>query len=201
MKTNYILIDFENVQPKDLDLLQEGPFQVKVFLGPSQAKKIPTPTVIALQSFGARAEYICLEAGGSNALDFHIAYYLGALASQDCDGFFHIISKDAGFDPLIKHLKGKGRHVYRATCIADIPFFKPPVITDDAARVDLAISDLIRRKAAKPRTEKSLRNTLNALFGKKLSEQDLAELITALCERGIVKIEGTKVSYLLATDG
>jgi hypothetical protein len=30
MKTNYVLIDYENVQPKDLALLKEGPFKVKV---------------------------------------------------------------------------------------------------------------------------------------------------------------------------
>lgn len=31
---NYVLVDFENVQPKDLELLKKGPFKVKVFVGP-----------------------------------------------------------------------------------------------------------------------------------------------------------------------
>ena len=38
MRTNFVLIDFENVQPKDLGLLKDGPFIVKLFLGPNQSK-------------------------------------------------------------------------------------------------------------------------------------------------------------------
>jgi hypothetical protein len=45
-----------------------------------------------------------------------------------------------------------------------------------------------------------LLSTLHALFMKELSEQQLAALFSELCERGIVKLEGTKVSYHLPTD-
>ena len=38
--TNYILIDFENVQPKNLELLSKHPFKVYVFVGASQ-KSVP----------------------------------------------------------------------------------------------------------------------------------------------------------------
>ena len=31
-RTNFVLVDFENVQPKDIDLLKDGPFKVKIFL-------------------------------------------------------------------------------------------------------------------------------------------------------------------------
>ena len=63
----------------------------------------------ALQTLGSSAEYVTLETTGANALDFHIAYYIGVLSSQDPSAFFHVISKDTGFDPLIKHLKGMPR--------------------------------------------------------------------------------------------
>src|SRR5512139_1668904 len=99
MRTNFVLVDFENVQPKDIGLLKDGPFRVKVFLGPNQSK-IPVSLAAALQSLGERVEYIMLEAAGNNALDFHIAYYIGALSVVEPAAFFHIISKDAGFDPL-----------------------------------------------------------------------------------------------------
>ena len=39
-RTNYVLIDYENVQPTDLALLREGPFKVKVFLGANQARSL-----------------------------------------------------------------------------------------------------------------------------------------------------------------
>ncbi len=38
MKTNYVLIDYENVQVQSLALLKGGEFQVRVFLGPNNTK-------------------------------------------------------------------------------------------------------------------------------------------------------------------
>lgn len=198
MRTNFILVDFENVQPKDIGLLKDGPFKVKVFLGPNQPK-IPVSLASSLQSLGNNAEYIVLETAGSNALDFHIAYYIGVLSSEDPAAYFHIISKDSGFDPLIKHLKGKKVFAQRSTCIADIPYFKPSLPTAPDTQIEVVVADLIRRKASKPRTQKTLLSTLHALFKKELSEQQLTQLFTSLCNRGIVKIDGTKVSYTLPT--
>jgi hypothetical protein len=194
VKTNYVLIDFENVQPTDLALLRDGPFKVRVFLGPNQAR-IPLSLATTLQAFGHDAEYVVLKASGSNALDFHIAYYLGMLSSQEPSAFFHIISKDAGFDPLIMHLKGKGVRAHRFARIAEIPFFKSEVAPPDDSRIETAITHLLRLKAAKPRAQKTLLGTLHALFRKELSEKELSVLFMALCDRGIVKVEGTKVSY------
>ncbi|MCW5595053.1 MAG: hypothetical protein KIT42_04170 [Rhodocyclaceae bacterium] len=198
-RTNFVLVDFENVQPKDIGLLKDGPFKVKVFLGPSQSK-IPVSLAAALQSLGESAEYIILETAGNNALDFHIAYYIGVLSANEPMAFFHIISKDSGFDPLLKYLKGKKIFAQRSTCIADIPFFKPTLPVAPEAQVEAVIADLIRRKASKPRTQKTLLNTLHALFKKELSEQQLSALFAALCKRGVVKVEGTKVSYALPTE-
>lgn len=202
-RTNYVLIDFENVQPQDLGLLKGGPFKVKVFLGPNQSK-IPVSLAVVIQSLGDKAEYITLEAAGSNALDFHIAYYIGALSAAEPTAFFHVISKDTGFDPLMKYLKGKKIFALRSTCITQIPYFNlnaapaaPAAPAAASELVDAAIVDLIRRKASKPRTEKTLLSTLNALFKKELSASQLDALFVALRKRGIVKVNGTKVSYTL----
>lgn len=198
-RTNFVLVDFENVQPKDIGLLKGGPFKVKVFLGPNQSR-IPVSLATALQSLGESAEYIILETAGNNALDFHIAYYIGVLSSVEPTAFFHIISKDSGFDPLLKYLKGKKIFIQRSTCIADIPYFKPSLPVAPEAQVEAVIADLVRRKASKPRTQKTLLSTLHALFKKELSEQQIAALFAALCERGVVKIDGARVSYALPTE-
>ena len=195
-RTNFVLVDFENVQPKDIGLLKDGPFKVKVFIGPNQSK-IPISLVTVLQSLGENAEYIILETAGNNALDFHIAYYIGVLSATEPAAFFHIISKDSGFDPLMKYLKGKKVFAQRSTCIADIPYFKPVLPAAPDAQVEAVVADLIRRKASKPRTQKTLLSTLHALFKKEMSEEQLATLFAALRKRGIVKVEGTKVSYAL----
>ena len=52
-----------------------------------------------LQNFGADAEYIQIDGHGKNALDFHIAFYIGRLAMESLGAFFHIISGDTGFGP------------------------------------------------------------------------------------------------------
>jgi hypothetical protein len=194
MRTNYVLVDYENVQPKDIGLLKGGPFKVKVFLGPNQSK-VPVTLAAALQPLGDNAEYVLLETAGNNAVDFHIAYYVGVLSSEDPDAYFHIISKDSGFDPLIKHLKGRKIFAQRSTSIADLPYFKPVLPAAPEAQVEVIVANLIRRKAAKPRTKKSLISTLHAIFKKELSEQQISQLFAALCARGVVKVEGNKVSY------
>jgi hypothetical protein len=197
-RTNFVLVDFENVQPRDIGLLKDGPFKVKVFLGPNQSK-IPVALATAVQSLGGNAEYIVLETAGNNALDFHIAYCIGVLSTTEPTAFFHIISKDSGFDPLLKFLKGKKVFAHRSTCIVDIPYFKPALPAAPEAQVEAVVADLIRRKASKPRTQKTLLSTLHALFKKELSEQQLAALFAALCTRGIIQVDGTKVSYALPT--
>lgn len=199
MRTNFVLVDFENVQPKDIGLLKDGPFKVKVFLGPNQPK-IPVTLATALQSLGSNAEYVVLETAGNNALDFHIAYYIGVLSSKEPTAFFHIISKDSGFDPLIKHLKAMKIFAQRSTCITDIPYFRPPLPATPEAQIEIVVADLIRRKTSKPRTQRTLLSTLHALFKKELSEQQLSHLFSSLCNRGVVKVDGAKVSYALPVE-
>lgn len=103
MSRTFVLVDFENVQPQNLGLLKAGPCRIKVFLGASQSK-ITLELARALQSFGSDAEYIQIVGSGSNALDFHIAFYIGRLSAEHPDAHFVIVSRDTGFDPLVKHL-------------------------------------------------------------------------------------------------
>ena len=54
---------------------------------------------------GENGQYVKISGNGKNALDFHLAYYVGELATNDPEVYLHVISKDTGFDHLIKHLK------------------------------------------------------------------------------------------------
>jgi hypothetical protein len=110
LKIDFVLVDFENVKPKNVNLLSPGPYKIKVFVGANQAK-IPFEMARALQAFGPDAEYVQIEGHGRNALDFHIAYYIGRLAAEIPGASLHVISKDTGFDPLLKHLKAPGGNV------------------------------------------------------------------------------------------
>ena len=194
MRTNIVLIDFENVQPDSLAALGEDHFKVLVFVGSSQSK-LPFEVVASLQQLAGRAEYIKISGNGPNALDFHIAYYLGQLASADPAAYFHIISKDTGFDPLIQHLKSKGIFAGRVKSIAEIPLIKASSAKAPSTRFGVALSWLQKTKASKPRTLKTLSSALDSLFQKQLSTEDVASIIAELAKQGHLSIVGTKVTY------
>ena len=196
MKINFVLIDFENVQPRNLGLLTAGLFKIKIFLGANQSK-IPLATARALHALGADAEYIQIEGNGSNALDFHIAYYIGKLAVEFPESFFHIVSKDTGFDPLIKHLKANKILCKRSTSITDIPLIKISNSKSGPERADAVIDNLVKRQASKPRTLKTLSSSIKALFINQATDEEVSEVIKQLTQRGAVTVTDGKVSYQL----
>ena len=196
MKTNYVLIDYENVQPDDIDILHNEHVRVIVFVGPHQTK-IAVEKAAALQRMGANAEYVRLSGSGPNALDFHIAYYLGHLAAKEPTAYFHIISKDTGFDPLVKHLKERKLRASRVQTIGEIPILKPIDPKSSPDRVALIVADLQKRGAARPRTVATLSSTISATFQKQLTAQEVSSLVSDLKDKGLVKVEGTKVTYKL----
>ena len=198
MKIDFVLVDFENIQPKNVNLLSPGPYKIKVFVGANQAK-IPFEMARALQAFGPDAEYIQIEGHGRNALDFHIAYYIGRLAAEIPGASLHVISKDTGFDPLLKHLKAQGIFCRRSKSLADLASVKASNSERNPERVVAVLENLVRRKAAKPRTIKTLRTTINALFGNQLGEEDLDLLVEQLKNRGAIRESDGKVHYELPT--
>ncbi|WP_437194143.1 PIN domain-containing protein [Planctomicrobium sp. SH527] len=196
MKTHYILVDFENVKPKNIDLLKNSSCKLMVFVGPQQSK-IPVSMALAIQSLGDNAEYLLLESSGKNSLDFLIAYYIGKLLVTSPQARFSIISKDTGFDSLISFLKAKKFAVDRCTSIEEIVTLKRPPQGISNVHVEKVITNLSQRNGSKPKSPKTLRSTLHAMFNKELSDKQLNELISQLRHRGIVKIEGTQVTYAL----
>lgn len=165
-----------------------------MFVGAHQVK-LPYKFVESLQQLGDRAEYIKITGNGSNALDFHIGYYIGRLAAADSTAYFHIISNDGGFDPLIQHLKTKKLFVQRARAISDVLIAKVSKGKSRAARIEMILGNLRQRKAAKPKTVKTLASTIDSLFQKRLSDQEVSGLINELAIKGYVTVSDTKVTY------
>lgn len=196
MRTNYVLIDYESVQPKDMSALQQDRFRVIVFVGAHQ-NKISFETAATLQQMGSNVEYVKISGSGPNALDFHIAFYIGQLAGKDPEAYFHIVSKDTGFDPLLSHLKTQKLRVLRVKTLRDIPLLKAGNAKSMEDRIAVIVGDLHRRAAAKPRTMKTLTTTIDALFLKQLSPEEIGALLTALQNLRYISVVGNKVSYSL----
>lgn len=188
----YILIDYENIQPKTLPSLKDENINILVFVGKSQ-DKINFNIAHSLQLIGKRARYIKIHATGNNALDFHIAYYIGLLAGVDKTARCHIISKDTGFDPLIAHLKATGIHCTRSD---SFPGNHKPEETTNKTLETKVIAHLEKIKKGRPSTEEKFRNMLIAVFKTEITLQEVSPLIETLKAKKIIQIdEKQKVFY------
>lgn len=194
MRINYVLIDFEKVQPESVELLAPDHFQLIVFVGKNQTK-LPFAIASSVQRLGTSARYIKICGNGSNALDFHIAYYIGQLAATDPSAYFHIVSRDTGFDPLIEHLRSSNVLVDRVISIGDIPLLKASNARSVDERLAVALARLEAMKLSRPRTVRTLQGTIASAFQKTLSDKEVARLVRELTDAGHVAIAGDKVSY------
>ncbi len=121
MPTNYVMVDFENTQPESLDELPVGAFKIKVFVGAAQAKaRARTRFFISMHRHAAFSEYVEMARSGPNALDMHIAYYVGRLLATEPDASVFIVSNDKDFDPIVEHVHKTGSHCTRVKSIAEI---------------------------------------------------------------------------------
>lgn len=218
---NVILIDYENVQPPSLKELLVPGFSVLVFVGASQAK-ISMDVVEAMHALGTQGRYVRCNGHGSNALDFHIAFYIGEMAATDPGTCFHIVSKDTGFDPLLAHLRSRGLTVGRSTSVAELPMFrtamkrpaavpppaeklpppppKPkPAQLSEALRLQHVCAQLLKQGKAKPARLKSLGSAVHNMFQKTLPDSDVNALINTLQQKKWIVLEGQAVRYQLPT--
>ena len=194
MRRNVVLIDFESVQPDSIEALNQDHIHVLLFCGANQTK-IPFELAATLQKLGARAQYIKISGTGPNALDFHIAYYIGKLAAEELGTFFHIVSRDKGFDPLIQHLKAQKILCVRSESIAEIPIVKNGARKLPVERADAFIAKLKEPKVTKPRTEKTMGSAIKAHFQPAIEEAEVQQILNAMVATGFISIDVGKIVY------
>ncbi|MCP9917361.1 PIN domain-containing protein [Cyanobium sp. ATX 6F1] len=197
-RTNYVLIDYESVQPSQLELLNRDGFVAYVFVGKVQTR-LSFETVSAIQDLGERAKYIKISGAGPNALDFHIAFYIGQIGATDADAFFHIISKDKGFDPLIEHLRERKVFAVRSETIGEIPIIRASTAKTPKERMGLVV-DRLKSGNSRPRTLASLSSSIDAILFKQVGEPDVQAVIDQMVKAGFVTLTDEKVSYKLIMD-
>ena len=101
----HVLVDWENVQPDEADCraLVPGATDVWLFHGPNQ-KNIGR----GYETFGERVTPVRIARTGKNALDFHLAFYMGYIAAKHPGSRLVVLSNDKGYGPMLDHAKELG---------------------------------------------------------------------------------------------
>ncbi len=188
-----LLIDYENVQNINLSEIEGADCKVYIFTGSSQ-NKIPIELVRSAQALGDRLDWVRIDGNGPNALDFHIAYYLGAYVAKNPTNEYVILSRDKGFDPLIKHITREKVSCKRISGISEIGPIKRTKGPD--AEYGKVIANLKKiEKGQRPRNKKTLRQHIKSLVGKTQSEEKLAQIVDRLFATKQIVEEHGKISY------
>ena len=110
MPGTHVLLDYENVQPSDAELRALVPDvgQVWVFHGPHQRE-----VEKRFASFGTGATAVPISKTGKNALDFHLSFYMGYIASRNPDSKMVVVANDKGYEPMLEHARAMGFVVRR----------------------------------------------------------------------------------------
>lgn len=134
---NHVFVDLENVKSIDATVIGGKNLKMHLFLGP-QNKKLDVDVVEQLLGNAQAVQMVRTVTVGKNALDFVLAYHLGQAVLTDPKGYFHIVSKDAGYDALVELLKSRHVKVKRHSDWSELHFHSPPKPTAVAAPVPVA---------------------------------------------------------------
>ncbi len=181
-RTNYIFIDFENVQEIDLDRIANKPVKVTFVLG-ERHKNLPVALVKLLLKYAGQVDLVETGRSGKNALDLVLAQCIGAAKQVDAHGYFHIISKDKDFDALIGHFQANGTLAARRAAFCEVP-----VLMKNAERVNHIIAYFKSKQVTLAKKRTTLESQIHALFGRALTPAELHSTIQGLVAKKVIEI-------------
>lgn len=191
MSEKLLLVDFENVQQVDLSRLDDT-FHIIVFVGANQ-KSVPIDLVKGLQGFGNRVAWQKVEGNGSNALDFFIACQLGRVRERSPQSECIVLSKDKGFDPLLRHLNRNGLKCRRIESVLEVDPQAVSAEGPDYARVVQVLSK--SEKKARPRKRETLAGFIASLFQKKIAQENIDRIIDMLFAGKKISQSNSAITY------
>lgn len=192
MTQKLLLVDFENVRQVDLTRLDDK-FQVIIFVGASQ-KSVPMDLVASAQKLGTRAEWQQVDANGNNALDFFIACQLGRVMEQGSRPQCIVLSKDKGFDPLLRHLSKNGLSCKRINSLMELDQKVEVQSEDPNYRRVVEILGKSEKKS-RPRRRKTLSQHISSIFQKKLSQPEIDRIIDILFANKMISEANNAITY------
>lgn len=191
MTHKLLLVDFENVQQVDLSRLDEN-FHVVVFVGSSQ-KSVPIELVASAQKLGGRVEWQRVEGNGSNALDFYIACHLGRVIEKSPGLHCVVLSKDKGFDPLLRHLNKSGLKCKRINSLLEL---EPKTATSEEPNYKRVFELLSKsEKKSRPRKRSTLSQHISSMFQKNIQQIDVDRIIDILFANKMISETNNTITY------
>lgn len=145
----HVLLDFENVQPTEDELRAVVPdaSQVWVFHGPQQRQ-----VEQRFASFGANATAVPISKTGKNALDFHLSFYMGYIASRNRASAMVVVANDRGYEPMLAHARAMGFAVRQQGCGQAKPLASKKAVP--VAKAGAAAKPVAKKGAGKKSTAK-----------------------------------------------
>jgi len=117
------------------------------------------------------------------------------LSAENPDACFHIISKDKGFDPLIKHLGEQKIICSRSSSISEISRLETSKSVHPNQQAAIFYEKRIASNKARPARVTTLERAILSHFQKQLSPEDVAKVVEALKQAGQIVVSGKKVAY------
>ena len=194
---NHVFVDFENVHEVDLAVFGTKSVPFTLLLGAHQTR-LDAALVEKLLEHAATVQLVRLTSCGKNALDFALAYYVGRAVMADPTGFFHIVSKDTGFDPLVEHLRSRHIRARRHDDFTALTFSGPvkPPLAPPEDLLTRAQEHLRKLVTNRPKRKQTLVRHLLAFSGNGVTEADVLNLVESLCRAGHLTVgEKDAVTY------
>jgi hypothetical protein len=192
--TRVILVDFENIQKLDFENIDMTNTEILIFVGRSQSK-IPFQLVEKAQTFGERLRWLKIAGDGKNNLDFHLAFELGRL----CERLKHdveliVLSKDSGYDSLIKYVNEFGIHTRRIANAAELADSTKQLPTSNFTSNIVANLTKINNQK-RPRTRITLKKHIESLLRDKVSSNEIDLIIEEMFVRGLLTLTNNRLKY------
>jgi hypothetical protein len=205
MENNVIFVDLENLQYIDKNIVETNT-EIIVMVGMTQSNTAINFIKEYIDNVSS-IRIIKVKAQGNNALDFFIPFYLGKYLERKNNRNKHyiIISKDDGYDALIKHLKENKINIEKKEYkksdekkIKELPEVKNKILINSkiSDKIKNVLDQIKREKGPKPSTLKGLKKRIKKIFSNSISDKEIVEIINSLRNNDNISITNKdKISY------
>lgn len=181
----HLLVDFENLKPspEQIALVRGDHYRLWIFHGPHQ-NKFDAPMVKAWQPLGERVDFVQSARQGKNALDFHVAFKLGALwqdrSATGSNANYVVVTGDGGFEALFEYMRAQGCVVAKAASIPEALTVADSWRPKEPAQAKPNRPSRGIIPAAKPASQKVAQSKAAVGLRKALAADDVPTIVAAL---------------------